>query len=73
MHGHKIIEYIIIMSKEYFLLVLCMKIREARRARVRPPPDEGTKIILRLNSDHANRIGRLFDKNALFQVYLKFH
>ena len=70
MHGHKIIEYIIIMSKEYFLLVLCMKIREARRARVRQLPDEGTKIILRLNSDHANRIGRLFEKNALFQVYL---
>ena len=73
MHGHKIIEYIIIMSKEYILLVLCMKIREARRGRVRPPPDEGTKIILRLNSDHANRIGRVFEKNALFQVYLKFH
>ena len=70
MHGHKIIEYITIMSKEYFLLVLCMKIREVRRARVRQLPDEGTKIILRLNSDHANRIGRLFEKNALFQVYL---
>ena len=73
MHGHKIIEYIIIMSKEYFLLVVCMKIREARRARVRPPPAEGTKVIIRLNSDHANRIGRLFEKDALFQVYLKFY